>query len=53
MLCPLWDPIVFTIVEYVELELSKKVLILFINKIKNFLESLQLWNCGIHLVKTF
>ena len=30
MLCPIWDPIVFTIVEYIQLKLSKYVLILFI-----------------------
>ena len=30
MLYPLWDPIVFTVVEYIYLKLSKKVLILFI-----------------------
>jgi hypothetical protein len=31
MICPLWDPIVFTVVEYIQLKLSKKkVLILFV-----------------------
>jgi len=30
MLCLIWDPIVFTIVEYIYLKLSKKVSILFI-----------------------
>ena len=35
MLCPLWDPIVFTIVEYVLAKVSRKVF-----KFKIFLETL-------------
>jgi hypothetical protein len=30
MLCPLWDPTVFTVVEYILVKTFKKVLILFI-----------------------